>query len=215
MTCFRMLLLASLAVVSVFVLACGGDDGASAGKSPTPAVTVVQSALSPAAGISASATAPAAAAFALTSEAFANGASIPTEYSCDGKSSSPPLKWSGAPSAAKAFALVMHDPDAPRAGGFTHWVVYDLPAGTTGLDGGASPSGSLPAGAKQGANGSGRNQYTGPCPPKGGPAHHYNFRLYALDAPLNLEAGKTKEEIEKAVQGHVLAQADLTGLFAH
>jgi Raf kinase inhibitor-like YbhB/YbcL family protein len=153
--------------------------------------------------------------FTLTSDAFANNALIPSEYSCDGKSSSPPLKWTGAPPAAKAFALVMHDPDAPRAGGVTHWLVYDLPANAAGLDAGASPGGTLPASAKQGANSAGRNQYTGPCPPKGGPAHHYNFRLYALDAPLNLEAGKSKDDVEKAVEGHVLAQADFTGLFAH
>jgi len=212
---------AAFAVIAVllFASACGNDSpkGPVYSVDATPQIsstpTVPPATSTTAAGPSASATAPAT--MKLTSPAFVDGANIPPEYSCDGKSSSPEIAWTGAPAAAKAFALVLHDPDAPRSGGFTHWVLYDVPAGTTKLDTAVSPGGKLPAGALEGANGSGRPGYTGPCPPKGGPPHHYQFTLFALDAPLALDPGKTKDDLEQAVKGHVLATAGLTGLFAH
>ncbi len=203
-----------LAAICFVTAACGDDDSTPATPTAAGPTSSAPSASAAATG-SPAVTTTAASAFALTSAAFANNADIPVEYSCDGKSSSPALAWTGAPDGTKSFALVMHDPDAPRAGGFTHWVLYDIPPDATGLSAGASPGGPLPEGAQQGANGSGANQYTGPCPPKGGPAHHYSFTLYALDAALNLPAGKSKADVESAIQGHVLAQTQLTGLFQH
>jgi Raf kinase inhibitor-like YbhB/YbcL family protein len=143
----------------------------------------------------------------LTSDAFPDGGTIPVEYTCTGRNTSPPLRWSGAPEGTHAFALIVDDPDAP-AGTFDHWVVYDLPAATTGLAAGASVAGD----AHTGKNGRGSAEYTGPCPPPGTP-HHYQFKLYALDAALGLAAGKSKADVEKAMQGHILAQAMLVGLY--
>ncbi len=152
-------------------------------------------------------------AFALTSTAFADKATIPVQYSCSGASTSPPLAWSGAPAATKAFALILDDPDAPVAGGFVHWVAYDIPADANKLAA-AIPAGPMIAGGgTQGNNGAGQPGYTGPCPPAGAP-HHYNFRLYALDAPLRADAGKSRDDVLAAIQGHILAQVQLTGLFA-
>jgi Raf kinase inhibitor-like YbhB/YbcL family protein len=144
----------------------------------------------------------------LTSDAFANNGTIPVKYSCSGEATSPPLAWSGAPAGTKAFALIVHDPDAPLAGGFTHWIVTDLPASATSLPA-AVPVGSTIAGG-----GSQVVAYRGVCPPVGAAAHHYHFRLYALDAALGATAGQTKESVEAAMQGHILAQTGLIGLFS-
>lgn len=197
--------------------ACGDDDdaalaGGSTATATLPPTAPVQASVAPSASASGSADTTA---FALTAPAFVNNANIPVEYSCDGKSSSPQLTWTAPPAGTRSFALVMHDPDAGSSGGFTHWVLYNIPGEVRGLNAGASPGGALPEGTVQGANGSGKNSYTGPCPPKGGAPHHYNFTLYALDTQLSLPAGKSKSDVEKAIQGHVLAQAPLTGLFGH
>lgn len=143
----------------------------------------------------------------LISDAFPDGGTIPVDYTCTGRGTSPPLRWSGAPAGARAFALIVDDPDAPR-GTFDHWIIYDLPASTSGLASGAGIGGD----AKTGANGRGAAEYTGPCPPPG-PPHHYQFRLYALDAALGLAAGKSKSDVEAAMRGHILAQATLIGLY--
>ena len=148
----------------------------------------------------------------LTSPAFADNAAIPGKYSCDGQNTSPELKWSGAPSGAKSLALIMHDPDAPRAGGFTHWVIFNIPPTAKGLTEAMPKQAQLTDGTVQGNNGRGEPGYTGPCPPAG-PAHHYEFKLYALDRLLILGIGSTKDEIEAAMAGHILAQTQLTGLF--
>jgi Raf kinase inhibitor-like YbhB/YbcL family protein len=211
----RTWLMAALLLALPVLAACGDDDDAAPLRGGTPTGTP-----SLTAGTSAAATPspdgnPAATGFALSAPAFANNADIPVEYSCDGKSSSPQLAWSAPPAGTKSLALVMHDLDAGRSGGFTHWVLYNIPGEVSGLDAGASPGGALPEGTVQGANGSGRNSYTGPCPPKGASPHHYNFTLYALDTKLTLPAGKSKSDVEQAIQGHVLAQATLTGLFGH
>jgi len=210
-----MLAITALAALPLLA-ACGDDDSTS---TPTRAATTAAatSASSPTSGSGSGSagTTTAASAFTLTSRAFADNANIPVEYSCDGKSSSPPLAWDGAPAKTQVFALVMHDPDAPRAGGFTHWVVYNIPVAATALPAAVSPGGTLAPGTLEGNNGSGKAGYTGPCPPKGAAAHHYQFTLYALDAPLTLPAGKTKDELEQALGGHVLAKAQLTGLFGH
>jgi Raf kinase inhibitor-like YbhB/YbcL family protein len=152
----------------------------------------------------------AAAAFALTSTAFANNANIPSKYTCDAgpTNPSPALAWSDAPAGTKSFALIMHDPDAPLAGGFTHWVLFDLPATTMALPEGFQP-GSV---GVSGNSGFRRAGYGGPCPPSG--VHHYHFMLSALDVPtLGLQAGATKADVDKAIQGHVLGTAELVGLY--
>jgi Raf kinase inhibitor-like YbhB/YbcL family protein len=154
----------------------------------------------------------AAMALTLTSAAFAAGGDIPAKHTCEGGDVSPPLAWSGAPSGTRSFALVVDDPDAPDPKAprttWVHWVVYDLPATTTALAEGAS--GKLPSGAREGTNDFKRTGYGGPCPPIG--RHRYFHKLYALDATLGL-AGATKADVEKAMAGHVLAQAELVGTY--
>jgi Raf kinase inhibitor-like YbhB/YbcL family protein len=151
-----------------------------------------------------------AAAFTLSSTAVANNASIPAKYTCDAgmQNPSPPLSWSDPPAGTKSFALIMHDPDAPLPGGFTHWVLFDIPASTMSLPEGFQP-GSL---GVSGTSGFRRLGYGGPCPPSG--VHHYHFMLSALNvATLGLQAGATKADVEKAMQGHVLGTAELVGLY--
>ena len=150
----------------------------------------------------------AAAAFSLSSPAFKEGGSIPSRFTCDGTDRSPALAWSGAPANTKSFALIMHDPDAPMAGGFTHWVLFDIPATTKQLPEGFQP-GSV---GVSGTSGFRRPGYGGPCPPSG--SHHYHFMLSALDVPtLGLQASATKADVEKAMQGHVVGTAELVGTY--
>ena len=151
---------------------------------------------------------PGASALTLTSDAFANNGDIPVKYSCSGEATSPPLAWSGAPAGTKAFVLIVHDPDAPLAGGFTHWIVVDLPGTATSLQPAILQDATISGGGKQLIG------YRGMCPPEGSAPHHYHFRLYALDAALSGAAGQTKESVEAAMQGHILAQTDLIGLFS-
>ena len=146
----------------------------------------------------------------MISTAFAEGQSIPAKFTCEGKNISPPLKWSGTPAGAKSFALIADDPDAP-AGTWVHWVLFDLPAGTTELPEDLSKSQHV-AGATQGLNDFKHLGYGGPCPPPGKP-HRYFFKLYALDAPLGLKPGASKKDVESALQKHVLAEAQLMGTF--
>lgn len=148
----------------------------------------------------------------LTSTAFRPEGSIPAKFSCDDRNISPELSWSGAPAGTKSFVLVMHDPDAPIAGGYTHWVVYNIPANIDHIPEHAPNQDRLPGGGMQGKNDSGTYGYTGPCPPSG--THRYYFRLYALDLELDSRAGGSKAGLEKAMQGHVLAQAELMGKYA-
>ncbi len=153
-------------------------------------------------------------AFSLTSSAFKEGAAVPVKYTCDGPDLSPPLTWSGAPQGTAAFALIADDPDAP-AGTWVHWVLYDLPPSVSELPENVPKTeapGNL-AGALQGKNDFRRSGYGGPCPPPG-PAHRYFFKLYALDAKLRLKGGASKQDVERAVQGHVLGTAQLMGTYA-
>src|SRR5712692_2436374 len=150
------------------------------------------------------------AAFSISSAAFTEGGSIPSKFSCDAgpTNPSPALAWKDAPANTKSFALIMHDPDAPLAGGFTHWVLFDIPATTMQLPENFQP-GSV---GVSGNSGFRRQGYGGPCPPSG--SHHYHFMLSALDVPsLGLPAGATKADVEKAMQGHVLASAETIGLY--
>ncbi|MBI3182334.1 MAG: YbhB/YbcL family Raf kinase inhibitor-like protein [Myxococcales bacterium] len=151
-------------------------------------------------------------ALSLTSPAFTQGGEIPPQYTCEGKDVSPALQWSGAPEKTRSFALIVDDPDAPdpKAPKMTwvHWVLYDLPAGAKGLP---EASKALPDGARDGLNDWKRTGYGGPCPPIG--RHRYYFKLYALDAALADLRKPTKAQLEKAMEGHVLAKAELMGTY--
>jgi Raf kinase inhibitor-like YbhB/YbcL family protein len=147
----------------------------------------------------------------LTSTAFTEGAAIPAKHTCDAKNFSPPLKWIGVPAGAKSLAFIVDDPDAP-AGTWVHWVLYDLPATTSELAEDVSKSQYVAGGAKQGLNDFRHLGYGGPCPPHGKP-HRYFFKLYALDAVLELKPGLTKKELESAMEKHTLACAELMGTY--
>jgi hypothetical protein len=153
-------------------------------------------------------------ALALTSSAFAHNGAIPRRYTCDGDDVSPPLAWSGVPQGTRSLALIVDDPDAPdpRAPQMTwvHWVLYDMPPSTTDLPEGLA-SRDLPAGTREGINDWKRTGYGGPCPPRG--RHRYFHKLYALDAVLGGLGKITKSRLEAAMQGHVLAQAELVGTY--
>ena len=142
-------------------------------------------------------------AFTLTSPAFADGAPIPVQYTCDGEDRSPRLTWTGAPSGTRSFALVVDDPDAPK-GTFTHWVVYDLPGDLAELDERSTRG-------TQGRNSFGRSGYGGPCPPPRDEPHRYRFKLIALDVPTLALRQATREALEAAIDGHVLGTAQLVG----
>ncbi len=149
----------------------------------------------------------------LSSPAFEPGQQIPREYTGDGHNNSPPLVWSEPPPGTRSLALVCEDPDTPK-GAFIHWVVLNLPVEVRELDAGIAQESSLPSGAAQGANGLGRVGYDGPAPPPGKP-HHYFFRLYALDAPLELPAGSPLRDVRAGMEGHVLAEGELMGTYQH
>ena len=147
----------------------------------------------------------------LTSSAFSGGKPIPTKYTCDGADVSPPLQWRGVPEGAKSLALICDDPDAP-AGTWVHWVLYDLPATTTELAEKAPTTDTLTTGAKQGVNDFKRTGYGGPCPPPGKP-HRYFFKLYALDTTTALKPRASKDDVLRAMKGHVLAEGELMGTY--
>ena len=147
----------------------------------------------------------------LISSAFAHGQPIPREHTCDGDGASPPLAWSGLPQGTQSVALVVDDPDAPDPAAprrtWVHWVLYDIPAAAAGIgEGGAAP-----AGARDGRNDWKRTGYGGPCPPIG--RHRYFHKLYALDAALGDLGTPDKAALERAMSGHVLAQATLLGTY--
>jgi Raf kinase inhibitor-like YbhB/YbcL family protein len=148
----------------------------------------------------------------IQSTSFVTNGPIPVAYTCSGDDRSPALAWSGVPTATKSMALIVRDPDAPM-GSYVHWLLYNLPPSAAGLAAGLPTTATLENGAVQGISSSGTSGYHGPCPPPG-PAHHYHFRLYALDVELNLAAGANADEVEHAIKGHVLASADLVGTFA-
>ncbi|MGH9486788.1 MAG: YbhB/YbcL family Raf kinase inhibitor-like protein [Terriglobales bacterium] len=150
--------------------------------------------------------------FRLTSADFANHHAIPVAHSCDGEGSSPALRWEGAPEGTRSLALIVHDPDAP-SGDFVHWLLWDIPAAITELPSGKYSEAKFPLGGLQGQNSFGNLGFGAPCPPPG-PAHHYIFTLYALNVPhLGLAAGASRSALEQAMQGKILAQAELIGLY--
>jgi Raf kinase inhibitor-like YbhB/YbcL family protein len=143
--------------------------------------------------------------FELTSPAFEEGQPIPRKHSCEGENASPQLSWSSVPEGARSLALIVHDPDAP-SGDFIHWVAWNIDARSDGLGEGAHPP-------VEGANGFGENGYGGPCPPPGHGAHRYFHELFALDTELDLEEGASPEQLEDAMEGHVLGGAELVGTY--
>lgn len=152
----------------------------------------------------------------LTSTAFEEGKPIPKKHTGDGQDMSPPLAWSNVPKETKELALICDDPDAPRKDPWDHWVIYKMPSGTAGLPEGVPRKAQLkePAGALQGVNSwpSDNVGYRGPMPPPGKP-HRYFFRLYALDAPLDVKPGLDKGSLLKKMEGHILAQGQLMGTY--
>jgi Raf kinase inhibitor-like YbhB/YbcL family protein len=148
--------------------------------------------------------------FAITSTAFQDGQAIPATYTCDGQDISPPLAWTDPPAGTKRFALISDDPDAPMKT-WVHWVLYNLPASARSLPEALPTDAKLTDGSQQGITDFGRSGYGGPCPPSG--THRYYFKLYALDAALSLPAKATKAQLEAAMKGHVLAQAQLMGTY--
>jgi Raf kinase inhibitor-like YbhB/YbcL family protein len=150
-------------------------------------------------------------AFILTSTALRDGEQIPGKFTCDGENRSPELVWGGTPQGARSLAVILHDPDAP-SGEFTHWLRFDIPPGVTRLPPSGGRDGVTPGVA--GTNDFGEPGYGGPCPPPGDPPHRYQFTFYALDVPsLNLGKGATRDEVEAAMEGHVLANAILEGQY--
>ena len=150
------------------------------------------------------------ASFELTSAAFSPGEPIPEQYTCDGDDISPPLQWSEPPPGTQSCALIADDPDAP-AGTWVHWVLYNLPGQARSLPQALSADPELSDGSRNGSNSWQRLGYGGPCPPSG--THRYFFKLYALDATLDLAAGETKESLLAAMEGHILAQTELMGTY--
>lgn len=153
--------------------------------------------------------------FELTSPAFAADADIPVRYSCAGENISPPLAWSGVPAGTVSLTLIMDDPDAVAVVGqvYDHWLLFNIPAETAALEEAVPLKNTLADGSQHGRNSGRLKGYAGPCPPAG-PAHRYSFRLYALDTRLTLESGASKEALLAAMDGHILAQAELVGQFA-
>jgi len=152
--------------------------------------------------------------FALRSPAFEDGDEIPLRHTCEGEDVSPALAWTDAPAGTRSFALVMSDPDAPDPAAprttWVHFIVYDLPADARELPEAAGP-GRLPPGARLGTNDWKRAGWGGPCPPIG--RHRYVFELYALDAALGDRGALRRPDLERALEGHVLARAQLIGTY--
>jgi Raf kinase inhibitor-like YbhB/YbcL family protein len=150
----------------------------------------------------------------LTSSAFVHEGSIPKLHTCQGKDVSPPLEWNGVPAHAKSLVLIVDDPDAPDPAApkmtWVHWVLYNIPPSASGVPQGVSPQG-LPAGTLEGVSDFQRTGYGGPCPPIG--KHRYFHKLYALDAVLADLKKPRKQEVEKAMKGHVIEQVVLIGTY--
>lgn len=150
----------------------------------------------------------------LHSNAFEAGGKIPAMYTCDGKNISPPLSWSDVPAASKSLVLIVDDPDAPDPAApqrtWVHWVLYNIPVQCSGLTQGIHAQ-ELPDGTRQGSNDWQRSGYGGPCPPIG--RHRYFHKLYALDVSLPDLGVASKAQLLKLMQGHIIAEAELIGLY--
>lgn len=187
----------------------GGASAYNAGLNPAQRLTVAQPSPNSRAG-----------ALTLTSPDFANGtvlknAQVAAGFGCTGGNVSPALNWSGVPAGTQSLVLTAYDPDAPTGSGFWHWAVYNIPATATGLPAGAgSAGGTLPAGAAQLRNDGGQPGYVGACPPAGDRAHRYVFTLYALSAPLQLDAAASPAFLGFNLNGVTLAKTSITALYS-
>jgi Raf kinase inhibitor-like YbhB/YbcL family protein len=150
----------------------------------------------------------------LTSSSFEADSALPAKYTCDGADVSPALTWNEPPAGTQSFALIVDDPDVPKKT-VIHWLLYELPAAARALPEGVPTKAKLPDGSRQGKNDPGKIGYTGPCPERGGAAHHYFFKLYALDYVTGLKPKAKDVDVEKAIKGHILAQAELIVRFQH
>jgi len=148
--------------------------------------------------------------FTLTSTTFKEGQPIPRQYTCDGVNVSPSLEWTAVPKTAKTIAIIVDDPDA-ASGTFTHWVLYNLSSETMGMVENAPTTETLKGGGQQGENDFEKIGYGGPCPPSG--THRYFFKIYAVDDELALKPGAKKADVEKALEGHIVGQAQLMGTY--
>ena len=147
----------------------------------------------------------------LTSTVIQEGSEIPIVYTSDGDNISPELSWHDAPDKTQSFALIVHDPDAPRPGGFTHWLLYNIPAQVKHINENVPHDEEIPGLGLQGKNDAGKIGYIGPAPPSG--THRYFFRLFAIDKLLTLPPGASHKQLSAAVKGHILAQAELIGTY--
>lgn len=147
----------------------------------------------------------------ITSPAFSHGGHIPSEFTCEGQNISPEFSWSEAPKESKSFVLVLHDPDAPRKGGFIHWVVFNIPHDVERIPQNVAHGSPKQAFGLQGKNDSGKIGYVGPCPPSG--EHRYFARLYALRSKLDLQPGATYQDVLAALEGKVIEEAELMGTY--
>lgn len=148
----------------------------------------------------------------ITSSAFGQGDRIPTRYTCEGEDISPEITWEGAPAETAAFALILHDPDAPRTNGFTHWIVYNIPRNVTRIRENVAEGPRVSGLGLQGKNDGGKIGYVGPCPPSG--THRYFLRLFALRKELDLAPGATSADVQSAMHDHIIEQAELMGTYA-
>ncbi|MFL5681441.1 MAG: YbhB/YbcL family Raf kinase inhibitor-like protein [Chloroflexota bacterium] len=203
----RPALVAMMTLVTAVAACSGSSAPGSTGAAASSAVPSLSagpsSAGSPAASPSSEPTMP----FTISSTAFAEGEAIPRKFSCDGENVSPALAWEGVPDGAASLALIVDDPDA---GGFVHWVVFDMTASQTGAL--AEAVSASPDAPPQGKNGRGQIGWTGPCPPSG--THHYNFTLYALDGDLGLTGTPTADEVRQAAAGHIVGESLVVGTYS-
>ncbi len=146
----------------------------------------------------------------LSSQAFKHEGMIPSRYTCDADDISPDLQWQAVPDGVQSFALICDDPDAPM-GTWVHWVYFNIPSSTHSLPEGVIPVQQPDQGGRQGTNDFQRIGYGGPCPPGG--SHRYYFKLYALDAMLDLDAGASKQQLLDAMEGRILAKAEMMGRY--
>ena len=147
----------------------------------------------------------------ITSPAFQEGGEVPSRHTADGPDVSPEISWGSVPEGTKSVAIICDDPDAP-VGTWVHWVIWRVPAGESGLKEGVPKDETLAGGARQGKNDFGKIGYGGPAPPPGS-AHRYFFKVYAIDMDLDLQPGATKADLEKAMEGHILARGQLMGRY--
>jgi Raf kinase inhibitor-like YbhB/YbcL family protein len=208
----KLMIITIVATIAVLCSGCAQPSAAVASPTVTPSPVPSSSPAVTASPVPAVTSSPGR--FAVSSAAFQAGETLPAKYTADGADLSPPLAWNGAPVGTRSFAIIADDPDA-SGGVFTHWVIFNLPEYATGLPEGMQKQPITPDLAIQGKNDFGGIGYGGPAPPAGS-VHHYRFTVYALDDKMDrITVGATADELKAQMQGHILAQDTLTGLYGH